>query len=74
MFMLPELFQVSVMQIKKDYGLAWMWILLLQVTQMYNKLFVNITVMVFIFIFEKILRNFLHGIIKYFQNISFLNM
>ena len=51
-----------------------MWILLLQVTQMYNKLFVNITVMVFIFIFEKILHNFLHGIIKYFQNISFLNM
>ena len=29
-FMLPELFQVSVMQMKQDYGLTWMWNLLLQ--------------------------------------------
>jgi len=43
--MLPELFQVSVMQMKQDYGLTWMWMLLLQftadVTQMYDKLLVN---------------------------------
>jgi hypothetical protein len=32
----PELFQVSVMQMKQDYGVTWMWILLLQFTAWHN--------------------------------------